>query len=134
VAATDHSPGETLTGCGPAILIVEDNDGLRELLRDLLEGAGFKVRAAADAVEGLSVLQSGEAVCLILLDLMMPGVSGFQFRAEQRFDPKLRDIPVAVLTGASSPEQYHGNLRAIGYLPKPFDPDQIVELVRQHCG
>jgi CheY-like chemotaxis protein len=117
-----------------AILLLEDEDDFREMLRIFLQRAGYHVMGFSSAVDALTVLQRGAQVSLILLDLMMPGVSGFQFRTEQRADVALRDIPVVVLTGGQHPRDYHPNLHAVAYLEKPVDLDQVLTIVRQHCG
>lgn len=117
-----------------SVLIVEDQDDLRHALEQLLEHAGFRTIACSGVVEALTVLQSGARVCLIVLDLMMPGLTGFQFREEQRAAGAIRDIPVLVLTGVERPSEYHGNLHAVAYIRKPVDPGDVIALVRQHCG
>lgn len=115
-----------------SILIVEDHEDIRYLLQQLLEHEGYRAIACSSAVDALSILQAGEPVCLILLDLMMPGVSGFQFREQQRSSP-FSAIPVAVVTAASSAAEYHGNLGAVEYLRKPVDLDRVLAIVRQYC-
>src|SRR5689334_479900 len=96
-----------------AVLIVKDQADLRNLLKALLEEEGYPAVACGSAMEALAVLQSGRRVCLILLDLMMPGISGFRFREEQQLDFRLRDIPVIVISGARRPSDYDGNLHAV---------------------
>jgi CheY-like chemotaxis protein len=116
-----------------AILIVEDHHDVRESLQQWLEHAGYRAIGCSSGVDALAVLQSGQSVCLILLDLMMPGVSGFQFREQQRATDTLSDIPVVVISAAPQPQEYHGNLRALAYLRKPVDPVHVLGLVQQHC-
>jgi CheY-like chemotaxis protein len=118
----------------PTILIVEDHHDIRESLCQWLEHQGYRTIGCASGVDALTVLQSGKQVCLILLDLMMPTVSGFQFREQQRASSALRDIPVAVISGAPRPQDYHGNLGAVAYLRKPLDPAVVLEVVQQYCG
>ena len=117
-----------------AILIVEDHHDIRESLCQWLEHQGYRTIGCSSAVDALTVLQSGEPVCLILLDLIMPSVSGFQFREQQRATSSLRDIPVVVMRGAPQPQQYNGNLGAVAYLRKPLDPALVLSVVQQHCG
>lgn len=117
-----------------AVLIVEDHHDIRISLQQWLEHEGYRTIGCSSGMDALSVLQSGESVCLILLDLMMPGVSGFQFREQQRATSSLRDIPVVVISGAPQTQQYRGNLRAVAYLQKPLDPARVLALVREHCG
>jgi two-component system chemotaxis sensor kinase CheA len=117
-----------------SILLLEDEDDFREMLKLFLQRAGYRVIGFSSAVDALTVLQRGAQVSLILLDLMMPGVTGFQFRTEQRADAALKDIPVVVLTGGQHPSDYDANLRAVAYLEKPVDLDQILTIVKEHCG
>jgi len=117
-----------------AILLLEDHDDFREMLRTYLQRAGYRCEGYSSALDALTVLQGGKKVCLILLDLMMPGLSGFQFRTEQLADAALRDIPVVVLTAGQHSLDYHGNLEAVAYLQKPVDFDQVLAVVREHCG
>ena len=81
------------------ILVLEDDESIRECTRDLLELNGYTVECARNGEEGIQVLRrSGGLPDLILLDLMMPVKDGFQFRLEQQQDPTLAHIPVVVLT------------------------------------
>ena len=116
-----------------AVLIIEDHHDIRESLQQWLEHKGYRTIGCSSGMDALTVLQSGESVCLILLDLMMPSVSGFQFREQQRATSSLRDIPVAVISGAPRPQEYHGNLGAVAYLRKPVDPAHVLAVVQQHC-
>ncbi len=108
-------------------VMVVDDDGLwREVVATVLEGQGFEVVTAANGLEALWRLRRGGAAPdLVLLDLSMPVLSGWQFRAEQLRDPALRDIPVLVVSGDDL-----GRTRADGYLRKPCDPDDLVAAVR----
>jgi CheY-like chemotaxis protein len=116
------------------ILIVEDHHDIRESLRQWLEHEGYRTIGCSSGIDALTVLQSGEPISLILLDLMMASVSGFQFREQQRATSTLRDIPVVVISAAPRPQDYDGNLRAVAYLQKPADPARVLALVQQHCG
>src|SRR5947207_15447872 len=80
------------------ILIVEDDFDIREALTQILEDEGFQVRCASNGREALEVATSGPAPRLILLDLMMPVMNGWQFRAEQLKDPRLAEVPVLVIS------------------------------------
>lgn len=117
-----------------AILIVDDHHDIRESLQELLERSGYRTIGCSSATDALTLLQSGESVCLILLDLMMPTISGFQFREQQRASAAIGDIPVAVISAAPQPQDYHGNLQAVAYLRKPINPAHVLALALQHCG
>ncbi|HET9793788.1 MAG TPA: response regulator, partial [Thermoanaerobaculia bacterium] len=80
------------------ILIVEDDSRLRSGLGDLLRQNGYEVVAAATGEQGISHLRSETRTDLIVLDLRMPGMNGWQFRSEQRRDSALASIPVIVAT------------------------------------
>ena len=84
------------------VLIVEDDLDTREMLARFLEIAGYQVVLAANGVEALKVLRGGAVASVILLDLMMPVMDGWQFRDEQRRDPSMSHIPVVVVTAAGA--------------------------------
>ena len=93
----------------------------------LLEREDYRVDCAGDGEEALDLLRRGERPALILLDARMPGCDGWCFRAEQRADPDLADIPVVVISGADA-----SALGAAGHLRKPFEPTELLEQVWQH--
>ncbi|PLS79555.1 MAG: response regulator, partial [Chloroflexi bacterium] len=83
------------------ILVVDDDSGIREALTDILEDEGYAVRSACDGQAALDLLrQQAEPPALVLLDLMMPRMNGWQFRSEQRRDPALANIPVVVISAS----------------------------------
>jgi two-component system, chemotaxis family, chemotaxis protein CheY len=109
---------------------VEDDAGLAEGIRDLLELEGFEVVWARDGAEGLEVLRDLDPrPVLILLDLMMPGVDGYEFRARQRADARLAAIPVLVLTADNMLRQQGTELGA-SVLPKPFGVSELLAAIR----
>jgi CheY-like chemotaxis protein len=117
-----------------AILIVEDESDLSELMTEVLEGAGHRVAAAANGRDALDRLRGGPPPDLILLDAYMPVMGGAAFRAEQRADARLAVVPVVVLSGAGDrldPEAFAG---VAGFLSKPFRLAQLVEAVARHCA
>ena len=116
----EHRPGKR-------ILVVEDDALTRGAIKLLLEWEDYRVDCAADGDEALDLLRRGERPALILLDARMPGCDGWCFRAEQRADPDLADIPVVVISGADA-----SSLDAAGHIRKPFEPAQLLEQVWQH--
>lgn len=115
-------------------MIVEDDAELREGLASLLALEGYDVETAADGREALERLRSGALPpCLILLDLMMPTMSGWEFRREQSRDPALCRVPVIVVTGDANAEQKAQQLAAAAFLSKPYDFDRLMKLVRTYC-
>jgi CheY-like chemotaxis protein len=114
----------------PAVLIVDDDDDVRETLRACLEEEGFLVRTARNGLEAFAQLDEGVKPRLILLDLMMPEMNGWEVLERLRSDQERAAIPVAVMSGS-----HRGEVHAADYVvPKPFDLGAMVELVREHCN
>ncbi|MDF2694839.1 MAG: Two-component response regulator [Labilithrix sp.] len=110
------------------ICIVDDDDDIREALRCALELSGYRVAEAADGSQALELLRSEEGCGLILLDLMMPTMNGWEFRALQREDRTLARIPVVVLSGVQdSPGT--AVLAASVYVRKPIDLERLSQIV-----
>jgi CheY-like chemotaxis protein len=116
------------------ILIVEDDEAFTDMLRMALEEAGYSVATAVDGSEALQYLRREEPPCLILLDLMMPGVDGVAFRREQRWDPERGQIPVVVLTALRPDPERLSALAPAAYLTKPFELRELIEVVERLCG
>ena len=116
----EHRPGKK-------ILVVEDDALTRGAIKMLLEWEDYRVDCAADGEEALELLRVSEKPSLILLDARMPGCDGWCFRAEQRADPDLADIPVVVISGEDA-----AALDAAAHIRKPFEPAQLLEQVWQH--
>ena len=113
------------------ILIVEDDADLREMMAQLLTLEGYRAAAVANGREALEYLRRSKAPDLILLDLMMPVMDGFEFRREQERDPLLSSVPVVVL---SALDQHRiRDIGANGFLKKPLDLDRLLAFVRQFC-
>ena len=115
------------------ILIVDDNRDLRDGLRILLAREGYEVQTAANGAEALTKLYGGFRPCLIVLDLMMPTMNGFEFRQQQLADPSLADIPVIAYSGITDPNETGQQLRAAAYLHKPIGPEKIATAIRALC-
>jgi CheY-like chemotaxis protein len=109
----------------PTILVVEDDDDIRENLREFLELEGYAVMAAPNGREGLVLVAAATGPLLVLLDLQMPIMNGEQFLAALRADPepRRREIPVVVLTARG---QLPTNLGASAYMKKPLDLDRLL--------
>jgi CheY-like chemotaxis protein len=113
------------------ILLAEDDDDLREAMLDTLEDAGYRVVAVPNGQEALTWLQETEALpSLILLDLMMPVMDGWQFREAQRSDPKASSIPVVILSAMGT----HPTIEAAEYLKKPTKAAPLIAVVERFCG
>jgi CheY-like chemotaxis protein len=129
IVATEHPTAGTglmrLQGAGPdtrgRLLVVEDDADIRDTLSDVLAWEGYDVLTAANGREALELLRRGTGVDAILLDLMMPIMSGWEFRRVQLDDPALSGIPCVVLS-ASAP----GAAQPDRYLAKPFGIEDLL--------
>jgi CheY-like chemotaxis protein len=113
-------------------MVVDDNPVCRDVLGILLRSAGYSVSEAADGRQALERLHAGPRPGLIVLDLAMPVVDGFAFRAAQKSDPDLAGIPVLVLTGGYGRGD-PPTLGADGWLVKPANLDEVLREVRRFC-
>ncbi|WP_299414385.1 response regulator transcription factor [Acaryochloris sp. IP29b_bin.148] len=112
------------------LLLVDDEPGLREAVQAYLEDSGFTVDVASNAKAGWDLLQQ-RIPDLIISDIMMPEVDGYQFLAQMREDPRFMRLPIVFLTARGMTkdriEGYNAGVDA--YLSKPFDPDELVAIV-----
>jgi CheY-like chemotaxis protein len=116
------------------ILLVEDDTSSAEAMRDLLEMAGHSVDCARNGREALETLRTEPSYCLILLDVMMPVMNGYEFRDEQLKDPRLASIPVIVLTADGRAREKARRLRSTQFFQKPFSPQVLLSAIEQHCA
>jgi CheY-like chemotaxis protein len=114
------------------VLVVEDDPDLREMMAQLLRLEGFDPVVAENGRDALKVLRSGARPDVILLDLMMPIMDGWQFRREQQSDRALADIPVVVATAVPL-ERVTSDFHAAAVLQKPLDLDDTIQTIRRHC-
>jgi CheY-like chemotaxis protein len=115
------------------ILIVEDDADFRDTLAELLQFEGYQVTQAGNGREALAHLRQSAPPCLILLDLMMPEMNGWEFREAQRQDPALAQIPVAVVTGVRNDAQTLAAFGAVGYFQKPVNVSDLLTTVARYC-
>ena len=116
------------------ILIVEDDEVIRESLREYLEDHGFEAEGAVHGLDALSKLDGLRPLpCLIVLDLMMPVMDGIAFREEQLRHPELRAIPVLVISAHKDVRQSAEELHASGHLAKPLQLSEFLAEVKRHC-
>ena len=116
-----------------AILIVEDDADVREAMAVFLMGEGYKVAEAEHGAEALDQLRSASRFCLILLDLFMPVMDGWTFRAEQLADQTLAEIPVIVISADVSAPRRGRELGAVASMVKPIDFDALLQQVDRYC-
>jgi CheY-like chemotaxis protein len=113
------------------ILVIDDDESMRDLLRLHLGAAGYDVKVAPDAIAaGYMVLRSPPD--LIITDVNMPHLDGFEFIEALRSDKTLPDIPVIFLTSVEEGGQRGRALGAVGYVTKPVRSDTLLSLVAQH--
>jgi CheY-like chemotaxis protein len=116
-----------------SVMIVEDDHDTREMLGRFLELEGFEVRTAANGELALEALrEQGRAPSVILLDLMMPVMNGWQFREKQARDPRFSRIPVVVVT-AAGPRDDIPEINADAWLSKPVDFDRLLATIDSLC-
>ena len=115
----------------PTVLVVEDDQDTREMLGRFLELEGFNVETAANGRQALERLGSGIGASVIVLDLMMPVMDGWQFRLEQIRDASLSHIPVIVVSAAG--RDRIDKIKAEAYLSKPVDLDELLQRITQYC-
>lgn len=113
------------------ILVVEDEQVIRETFQLALEIEGYQVDVASNGKEGLDLLCAIPKPCLILLDLMMPVMNGWEFMDEIKKIPALADIPIVVVTAFS--EKARG-IKEHVVLPKPVDLTVLFSTVEKWCG
>lgn len=117
------------------VLVVDDDFAIVDGLSELLENEGFSIIAANNGVDALSYLRSGRQVDVIVLDVMMPMMDGWDFRAEQLADPSLRDIPVVLISASGfSRDTLQRQFNVSEVLAKPLDPDEFLDAMKVACG
>jgi len=110
------------------ILVVDDDDDLRELLASALESRGFAVVQASDGKAAIDALEAREHPCLMLLDLVMPGMNGWAV-LEQMKARGIEDVPVCVMSAL--PERAPAGV--VSTLPKPFELGALIGLAERYC-
>ena len=118
-----------------SVLLTEDDADTQEALRLLLEQAGYDVIGVSHGRDALAALRGGARPCVILLDLAMPDMNGFEFRRAQLADPALEAIPVIVLSAGGHVNQ--ADARKLGmdkFFRKPLDIDALADAVHRACN
>jgi CheY-like chemotaxis protein len=116
-----------------SILIVEDQPEIRAVISDILEEEGYLVASVANGMEALTYLRKYAArTGLILLDLGMPVMTGWEFREEQQRDPALAKIPVIIMSALPDLNRKAGALEATDYLDKPIELDTLLGMVARY--
>jgi len=124
---------ETTSCARRRILLVEDEPEIRESLKDALEMEGYEIVTATNGREALDVLSTMGKPCLILLDLMMPVMNGWEFAEALQGDAELAEIPIVVVT-AFGEELQRSRITTWDVIPKPVDLDRLFRSVKCFCG
>jgi CheY-like chemotaxis protein len=115
------------------VLIVDDDEDARCSIGVLLELHGYTVDLAENGQAALDRLRTQPPPCLVVLDLMMPGMNGWELRAQMLQDPGLSRVPVLVMSGAADLDEETGRLDAVDCMAKPIDVDRLIRTVRANC-
>ena len=112
------------------VLIVEDEEDLRELMRDALQMQGYTVVTADEGTDALRKIDDIGRPCVILLDILMPGMNGWDFFDKLRERPELASVPVIIHSSASS----RAPAGATRVLQKPLAFDSLLSVVAEYCS
>lgn len=127
---TDHARCIITSG---TVLIIEDDADIRDVLADILREEGYQVATAEDGIAALAWLERNPEPCIILLDLYMPVMDGEEFRAAQLRDQRRAHIPIIVVSAARDVDTRARALGAAGYLQKPLQLEELLEIVAAIC-
>ncbi|MEI7527339.1 MAG: response regulator [Elusimicrobiota bacterium] len=121
-------------GAAP-VLVVDDDKTTCDVISSVLAGQGYRTACAGNGKEALAYLRSASRPPrLILLDLMMPEMTGWEFRKVQQNDPALAGIPVAIITGLPDTEEKAAAIGAVDVLYKPSRVETLTAVVSRFCG
>jgi CheY-like chemotaxis protein len=130
----DSTAGTHPRPVGNRVLLVEDDEGTRRQLRQILETRGYIVQEAADGQQALEVLRRTPAPAVILLNLTMPVLDGWAFRKQQRRDPALAAIPVIILSTHGDQVWHAEEFGEVGFLRKPVNPAELEATLHRFIG
>ncbi|HSQ00421.1 MAG TPA: response regulator [Candidatus Dormibacteraeota bacterium] len=116
----------------PTVLVVDDHDDERDGLTQLIRAEGYAVETARNGREALRVMRA-VLPCIILLDLMMPDMSGYDFRQAQLADDEIEGIPVVIFSASHDVKEAAQRMDAAAYAEKPIQLKPLMALIRQHC-
>ena len=116
-----------------SILIIEDDDGVRDSLAAILRDEGHLVEAVGNGSEAMARLQRRPLPTLILLDLMMPGMDGIDFRQRQLGDAALRKIPVVIISARPDVARQAARLHVDAFLRKPMSFEELIHVVQNRA-
>lgn len=117
------------------ILIIEDQEDNRRILRDMLSNAGYEVIEAGDGISGVDVART-TTPDLVVMDIQLPGIDGYEATRRIKADNALKSVPVIAVTSyaLSGDEQKARAAGCSGYITKPFSPRQLLARIRHHLA
>jgi len=114
-----------------SILVVEDDEDIAWILRELLASEGYDVVVASNGKQALELLPKMQAPCLVLLDLMMPVMNGWEFLRAKVQDARIAPLPVVVVTAYDDQSAAQDDVKQI--IRKPIEMDTLLKVVREYC-
>jgi CheY-like chemotaxis protein len=115
--------------CPASILVVEDDEDIRDAIGDILENEGYEIALAENGQHALEVLGKLSRPCLLLVDLLMPRMDGWELIKALAGDDRLATIPVVLMSGLSDSARLAGHV----VIKKPIDLAILLEIVHEHC-
>lgn len=115
------------------ILVVDDDELVRETLVELLNDHGCSARGAMNGLEALETLLTNDNICLVFLDLSMPVMDGAAFREEQLKRPEIRDVPIVLISAFGNLRNHSKAMQVNEYMQKPLDEAQVLDIVSRYC-
>ena len=112
-------------------MLVEDDKSIQLTIRHTLELEGYEVFIADHGRDGLTLLRQMKPPCLVLLDIQMPEMDGYEFLQAKNADPAIAAVPVVVLSATADERRLLG---ASEFIRKPFELEKLVEAVERYCG
>lgn len=127
--------GCTFLGMGKVILVVEDSSTQRKIISKMLVQSGYRVLEAKDGYEALSIVEF-EKPDLILLDIIMPGIDGYEVMAKMKELPDLKNVPIIMLTSRDTLiDKMRGKISGTNeYLTKPFKSKELIAKIEKYTG
>ena len=120
---------------GAKILVIDDEPVIVDLVKFALELEGFTVITAEDGEQGITMAKT-EKPDLVVLDIRLPGMNGYEICQQLKSDGITREIPVVLLSVKAAPEDIHAGLEAGAddYVPKPFEPAKLIKIIRKNLA
>ncbi len=121
-------------GSSRRVLVIDDDEAVRGALAELLEWEGFQVETASNGREGMELLHHDPPPAVIVLDLLMPEMDGWEFCEEQSRDPQVSDIPVLVVSATGEPARPPRCVHEGEFFRKPADLPRLISTIESYCA